>query len=231
LPSGAGFDICALQDDLAKSGFSYQEGLPDGFDFPGELSRLGPLIPQYSGELVRDVAPDPDMPDGLLSAYSTDAITPHTEWYEFAGRPPRYVALWGVFPARGPGGETLLADGYRFLETFAPADQRRMRTDSQRWRSTPTLARYGVGRLVRHPILEPHPQTPILRFSTHDLIADSEFAASYIATGLGFFAEHHLTFKIAENAVLIWDNWRMLHGRTAFTDRRRLLRRVLIGAT
>ena len=43
-----------------------------------------------------------------------------------------------------------------------------------------------------------------------------------------FFNENRLAIDIAPNAVLLWDNYRVLHARTGYTNPRRHLRRVWI---
>lgn len=171
---------------------------------------------------------DPAISDAVVSAANTAALTPHTESYEFPGLPPRYVALWCVRPTQGEGGETTLADGYRFLECFDPIEQRALHTNIYEWRSRPSLAREGVIMSARHPILTQHPAGLVMRYSNLDLVRSDDLVERYIDDGLYFFNATRFAVKIERNAVLIWDNWRMLHARNAFTDRNRLLRRILI---
>jgi len=224
-----GFDLPNTQDRLSKDGYAYLNGIPDGFDYPKELARIGPLLPQYAGELVRDVKPDPTVDDGVISAYGISELTPHTEWYEFSSLPPRYVALWCVHPADGPGGETTLADGYRLLDTFAPDERKRMFVDMYDWASR-GLAHEGVQHVSRHPILQLHSDTLVVRFSTLDLRRNDDLSSRYVTHGVRFFEANHVAIRIERGAILIWDNWRMLHARNTFSDRRRHLQRVLIGA-
>ena len=220
-----GLDVPKINIELASQGYSYIDNLPDGLDYAAELARIGPLIRQYAGELVRDIKPDPAFSDDITSPYNTSEVTPHTEWYEFSDLPPRYVALWCVSPADGPGGETTLADGYRILELFSPAQRQQMFSTIQEWTSH-VLKGVHIG---RHPILAMYSDTLVLRFSTNDLRRDNELSARYIDIGVDFFRAHRMEFRIARGAILIWDNWRMLHARNRFTDRGRHLRRVLIG--
>jgi alpha-ketoglutarate-dependent taurine dioxygenase len=46
--------------------------------------------------------------------------------------------------------------------------------------------------------------------------------------GLRHFQEHKIAFRLRTNDLLVWDNWRMIHGRNAFQDRRHHLRRMLL---
>jgi alpha-ketoglutarate-dependent taurine dioxygenase len=220
-----GLYLPRIREELAEKGYSYVDDLSDGLDYAAELTRIGPLIPQYAGELVRDIKPDPAFRDDITSPYNTSEVTPHTEWYEFSDLPPRYVALWCVSPADGPGGETTLADGYRIVDLFGPVQRQQMFITIQEWTSH-VLKGDHVG---RHPILATHSGNLVLRFSTNDLRRNTDLSARYIDSGVQFFRAHNVALKIERGAILIWDNWRMLHARNSFTDRRRHLRRVLIG--
>ncbi len=155
-PTITGFDLDTIRGELASAGYAHVRGLPESFDHPDELARLGPLVPQYGGALVRDVKPDPAVSNTIVSSANMAELTPHTEWHEFPGPPPRYVALWCVHPARGPGGETTLADGYRLLEDYTLPERERLTLDIRQWRSRPTLAREGVQQVAYHPIIEVH---------------------------------------------------------------------------
>lgn len=223
-------DVVTLVQSLLRSdGYVYLAGIPEEFDHLAELSRLGQLVPQYGGDLIREVRPLDDVGDDVVSASNTKELTPHTEWYEFPGTPPRFVALWCVRRATGGGGETTLADGYRFLRQFSPDEQAQLRSTRYAWRSSPSLAVHGIISSALHPFLEEHDGRLLLRFSTQDITsADDGLLRRFISAGNAYFAESRMEFGIAENDVLVWDNWRMIHARNAFSDRSRHLRRVLI---
>jgi alpha-ketoglutarate-dependent taurine dioxygenase len=214
---------------LAEDGYAYVTGVPDGFDYLSQLRRLGEPVRQYHGVLIREIRPEPDISDDVYSASNTQELTPHTESYEFEGLPPRYVALWCVQPAQSPGGETTLADGYRFLRQFSSDDQTAMRTRVYEWRSSPSLASQGVQMRALHPILESDASGLVMRYSSHDIVrVDDGLLPRYVDGGQQFFETSKLAVRIERNALLIWDNWRMMHARNGFTDRSRHLRRVLI---
>lgn len=223
-----GFDVETIRGQLASAGYAYVHGLPEGFDYPRELTRLGRLVSQYGDVLVRDVRPDPSVSNTVVSSSNMAELTPHTEWYEFPGPPPRYVALWCVQPAHGPGGETTLADGYLMLDQYTLGERERLMLDIREWRSRPTLAREGVREVAYHPILELRDSTVVLRFSTLDMLADDALSRRWVERGRAFFEANKLPIRIEQGALLVWDNWRMLHARNAFSDPHRHLRRVLI---
>ncbi len=224
--------LALVRQLLAADGYVYVTGVVDGFDYLSELSRLGEPMEQYNGALIRDVQPAPDIGNDVYSASNTRELTPHTESYEFDGLPPRYVALWCVQPAEGPGGETTLADGYHFIQQFSVPDQELMRSRVYEWRSSPSLAKRGIRMCARHPILESHPDGLVMRYSKQDIVrVDDGLLPRYVDGGQEFFDRNKVAVRIERNAVLIWDNWRIMHARNGFGDRRRHLRRVLLSAS
>src|SRR5262249_40878100 len=139
-PTITGFDVDTIQGQLASPASALVGGLPESFDYPGEWARFGPLVPQYGGALVRDVKPDPAVSNTVVSSANMAELTPHTEWYEFPGLPPRYVALWCVNPAEGPGGETTLVDRDRLLDDYTVPERERPILDLRHVRSRPAPA-------------------------------------------------------------------------------------------
>lgn len=210
-------------------GYVYLKDVPGGFDHLSFLAEFGDFMPQYDGELVWDLKPEPDM-DDLYHSRNTQALVPHTEGYEYPGRPPHYVALWCIRRAQGPGGATTLADGARLLARFTADERRIMRERAFEWHSSEGLARKNIHVSARHPILEQYRGYELLRYSYNNVTRDGdEFLEKYLELGNQFFEAEHEAFTIEENCLLLWDNWRMLHSRTAFEDRERHLKRVLVG--
>jgi len=68
----------------------------------------------------------------------------------------------------------------------------------------------------------------LLRFSTLDMLADDDLSRRWIEHGRAFFEATKTAIKIDRGGLLVWDNWRTLHARNAFSDPRRHLRRILI---
>src|SRR5262245_54403600 len=125
MSSNRHLDLASVRRALDRDGYCRVDGLPGDFDHVAQLGRLGPLVPQYDGELVRDVRPAAGIGADVVAANGTTELYPHTEWYEFPGVPPRYIALWCVHAHEGAGGETTLADGYRLLGEFSAAERSR----------------------------------------------------------------------------------------------------------
>ncbi|QQQ75755.1 TauD/TfdA family dioxygenase [Saccharothrix sp. 6-C] len=219
-----------ISESLKERGYAHVVPPSDrDVDYAAEVGRLGPLLPQYAGELVRDIKPSSEFDDEQFTPYNTKELRPHTEWYEFPELPPRYVAIWAVHAAEGPGGETTLADGYELVASFSPAEQEALAVNAYEWRTDPGRTPERVDRRAERPVLQHHPDGLVLRFSTMDLQVRDELSQRYVAEGVRFFDQHHVAVKVETNALLIWDNWRMLHSRTAFRDHQRHLRRALVG--
>jgi alpha-ketoglutarate-dependent taurine dioxygenase len=169
--------------------------------------------------------------DDVYHSNNTRALMPHTEGYEQPGLPPRYVALWCVTPSTGPGGETTLADGYEMLGGLTERDRELLRERRYEWHCSEGLARQGVHLSNSHPVLESYAGVDVLRYSYNNVeCVPDGLLIPYLEAGKEFFDREHSSVLMAQDALLIWDNWRMMHSRNAFTDRGRHFKRVLIGA-
>lgn len=125
-------DIATIRRLLKSEGYVYLKSISDGFDYLGELSKLGTPIPHQGSDYVKDIKPDQRAAAETYSSSNMRKLEPHTEWYEASGVPPRYVALWCVREAQGEGGETVIADGYSFLNACSRRTTRR-RTARLEW--------------------------------------------------------------------------------------------------
>jgi alpha-ketoglutarate-dependent taurine dioxygenase len=67
----------------------------------------------------------------------------------------------------------------------------------------------------------------VMRFSYNCVVhEDDEFLLNLRERVLEFFTETHITADYEPNSLLIWNNHRMVHSRTGYTDRNRHLRRI-----
>jgi alpha-ketoglutarate-dependent taurine dioxygenase len=70
-----------------------------------------------------------------------------------------------------------------------------------------------------------------MRYSSREMYeiepTDDDLHQRYVQGGIRFFADTHVEVAIERNALLIWDNWRVIHSRNAFSDPRRHLMRVI----
>jgi len=223
------FDPDTAHERLAKDGYIYVTSVPDDFDHAGWLAEhVGPLMEQYDGRTVWSIKADQRF-EGVYHSLNSQPLTPHTECYEWSGLPPRHLALWCVVPGEGDGGQTTLGDGLAFLDTLSEEERTAMATREWDFVSSDGLQQMHLGRAARHPMLERRAGAPpVLRFTCR-CIADPDgdpFLADMRQRLVRFFDETHIAVTYEPNALLVWDNHRMLHSRTGYSDVRRHLRRA-----
>jgi alpha-ketoglutarate-dependent taurine dioxygenase len=215
---------------MEEHGYVLICNVPDDFDQVRFCRTLGSFVPNYTGAVVGDVRPEPGM-DDVYHAGNTRPLTPHSEGYDFTVLPPKYIALWCVHPASGPGGETTLADTAPWVRTLTEAERETLEVTEYEWKTTEGVNRLGLDLHTKHPILEEHGSGLIVRFSCNNLIRDDDdFAAGLQRRWHGHFDADHVAVNYQRNDMLVWDNWRLLHARNAFSDRSRHLRRIQIAA-
>jgi alpha-ketoglutarate-dependent taurine dioxygenase len=222
VPSYAADDFAGL---LADHGYAYLDQVPDQFDHVAFCEQFGPLMPQYNDDLVFSITAD-DRYDHLNHPLSMNALAPHTDGYEYQETPPRYLALWCLVPPSDGGGRTTLADFDTFVETLSEEDRSRLVTNCYRFVSG--IEETPMARSAEHPLLEVRSEGQAIARYSYDYIehdADS-FLNTINERLLDFFDRTHVAVAYEPGALLIWDNHRMLHGRSGYLDRERHLRRV-----
>ncbi|XP_061183408.1 trimethyllysine dioxygenase, mitochondrial-like [Saccostrea echinata] len=165
------------------------------------------------------------------TAYTTLGLGAHTDNTYFMA--PSGIQVFHVLEHDGTGGETLLVDGFHAAETLR--------------RENPTAFQCLAETVVPHEfydqehrvrslgtVLTLHPTTKQLfsiRFNPYDRSPlhtvppeqIKEFYKSYAAlTEEIRKTENEVWLKLKPGMVLFVDNWRVMHGRSAFTGRRRV---------
>ncbi|KAF3889390.1 MULTISPECIES: TauD/TfdA family dioxygenase [Nostocales] len=208
---------------LKEQGYVYLEEIPDGFDYLGFVQNFGTLIPhKYNGEYVFSIKVEPNLGE-RYPAFTTSDVEPHTEGYEYEQIPLHYQCLWCVNPPSCGGGHTLLADGYSFVHSLTN-EEREYITNNHFDFVTPS------NNIVKHPLYDVEScEQPIIRFNFSSIKRDNAPHLNNITNRfLQFFDNEKISIKWSKNALLIWDNFRMLHSRTQYQDRERHLKRVYI---
>ncbi|AEV81266.1 Gamma-butyrobetaine dioxygenase [Actinoplanes sp. SE50] len=225
--SFARFDEAEYRRVLDEHGFVRAVDVPDGFDHAAFLSRFGRFRPGPSGKVIDDIVAEPGM-DDVYYGSNRRALLPHTEGYEFAGLPPRYLALWCRTPAAGDGGQTTIFDSRPVLAGLSAAERDFLRRTTFDFVSSEGLRRHGLGQTNRHPMLETVDGIELLRFSCNNVRLGERDgpARSLIRRVLDAWDDGHVAVTYARNDLLHFDNWRVLHSRNAYTDPRRHLRRI-----
>lgn len=218
------FTTGAFQALLHERGYVYLDKIPDGFDHTGFCREMvGELMPQYDGKLEYLIRAEEEF-QHLSHSLTTNPLKPHTDGYEFTGPPPRYIALWCLFPPADSGGRTTLCDVYRFLETLSAEERQTLA--QRRYRFVSGIEDTSIVRSASHPMIEEREGSPpIVRFSIDFVEADS-FLRDINQRLLSHDEHNHVAVAFETNALLVFDNLRMVHGRTGYQDRRRQLRRI-----
>lgn len=206
----------------------------------GHLARFGDLMPQFDGGIAHQVKMEPGY-DNVRFSKSRNEIGPHTEAPLFA-KPPRYLALFCHRQARCGSGHTALADGFAFLNSLGHAERALIRShlvDFATYNDTTGYPQGGAQFPLETRYLD---GKRILRFS-HNLFYYGDLHASNQRPSEGartnaqrdfldlverctaFFVQHKVEILIPDNAMLIWDNHRMLHARSEYADTNRHLTR------
>lgn len=210
------------------------------------LSALGTLLPQYTGELTYEVKALSGF-ENFQYSQSANTIQPHTEAPVYTP-PPRYLALQCRRQARCGAGHTLLADGFAFIQTL-PQDLRAQATTRLINFSGFCTPKGGANRApsVMSPVLSVgNDGTPILRFSYNvfrynnlhpslemdsrvDYSEGDAFFKAMCERAHVYFETNNVAVLIPDGGVLIFDNHRMLHARSAYKDQARHLTRYWVG--
>lgn len=215
------------KDKLAEDGIAVLAGIESEDEYLETVSEVGTLVPQYDGRIVWPIKADPKFDDHYHSL-NTKALNPHTECYEFTGVPPRYLALWCVQPNRDKGGETTLADGYAYVGSLEAEDRDFLETERFEFHSSSGIQASDLGRTAKHAVFDTETlDHPIFRFSYNCMDREGSARMARIADGcVAFFDDEQISHRWSKGDLLIWDNHRVLHSRSAYSDRDRELRRV-----
>jgi len=160
-------------------------------------------------------------------------LAAHTDGYAYGDLYPDYFLLSCVRASSG-GGDSFLVDGYAILDT--------MRTDKELHWVPDALMQVSIDQTesgMQHaisPIVQRNHEGRIMVRKTHDQkpAAGSKDPARDLAMIAAWqqiaerVAERAPRFKLTANQAVVVDNYRMLHGRDAYTDLNRLLWRVWI---
>lgn len=157
--------------------------------------------------------------------YTDAGIGLHTD-QPFLDAPPRYQLLHGIRSA-DHGGDSIVADGeaaFRYLESFdAEAAELLVETAVRFHRRQQHFEREVISPIITIRRGRVHVRSSYFTTAPYQLPFD-RVTAWYRAhdrfVRILRDPRHHYTFRLRPGDVLVYDNWRMLHGRTAFTGPR-----------
>jgi hypothetical protein len=216
------------------------------------LGRFGAIVPQYNGEDTWEVTMKPGF-ERLPYSQSRNGIGPHTE-VPVGNPPPHYLALHCHRQARCGQGHTRLADGMTFVRSLDAELQRYVHERPVQFAATlaPGTARRQT---LTVPIIDASARggRSVFRFSYNQFlygdVNPSEAALSGVSSGAStgvsprrggdsrdplvrlamlaasYFESEAVPVLIPDGHLMIWDNHRLIHARSTYSDPARHLTR------
>lgn len=217
--------LATWMNELAVQGFAVLEGVPTTEAAATELARrIAEPRSTVFGSMWRL---ESDMTAHRDSAYTTDYLEPHTDATYMTDAPG--TQMFCCLERTGDGGESILVDG------FAIADEIR-RSHPEAFDVLTTVAvpgRYlepGVHLAAERPVVRTDQSGRIVQVSLNNYdrapfwLPEPEMSAFYEAYGLfqAFVVDRERWFelRLEPGDALIFDNWRVLHGRRSYSGRR-----------
>lgn len=199
---------------------------PGGLFMQAVVNRLGVVNPHDSSRTaIWDVRYDPGSPSRTgARSHSLDAFPLHTDC-SFEDPPPRGMALYVVREDRLGGGLTGVVDGRAVLARLSPATRAILRDTTFRFRVPPEFAKDRPW--IEGPILDPHGNFRYRReiIDAGFLRADQEAALEALGRVLRD-PDLIVPLSMPRGMLLVLDNGRHLHSRTAIHDPDRHLKRI-----
>jgi alpha-ketoglutarate-dependent taurine dioxygenase len=219
---------------LKQFGYAYIQDLPADFQWIGFVQHLTQtqLMPQDNGEYISDIK-SVEGNELLSDSKSQNELRPHTD-ASYYHTPNKYQALWCVQPSQCGGGYTTLADGRAFLFHLTLEDQKKLMQYHCEF-----MSKDRTHKTIASILSFPQCGEVMLRFSYNILrhrdpspdvslqpSVDDPFLKNICDKVLDFFTKDHRAIRMEKHSLLIWDNHRMLHSRTAYSEPARHLQRI-----
>ncbi|KAE8153250.1 hypothetical protein BDV25DRAFT_127328 [Aspergillus avenaceus] len=168
------------------------------------------------------------------TAYTNEFLGAHTDNTYFTD--PSRLQLFHLLSHEGKGGENLLVDGFQAARQMFHENEENFMTLSnipQPFHSSGNED-FCIQPAEQMPVFNIHSRREKMyqiRWNNYDRAAKSDWPIEdqnrwyYAARHFDHVLkrrEYHLKTQLKPGTALIFDNWRMLHGRTAFTGKRRM---------
>ncbi|WP_367986648.1 TauD/TfdA family dioxygenase [Vibrio sp. NTOU-M3] len=223
-------EIEKVSSQLSEQGFVYLESLGEQFNYIEFVQNFGKLSTQYDGDAIWTIQSNDKFKD-VYHSMNNQELFPHTEYYESQGLPPRYLALWCVNPGNTGEGFTYLADTYPFFHSIEDdALVEKLSRIPLRYSSTEGLKLENHHLDAYHSILEKSDSGDlIVRYSSRCMHTSKNKDVHNAIEDLKQHIDNNIEkIQWKKHSLLIWDNYRMVHSRSAFINANRELKRLWI---
>lgn len=230
-----------LRSTIRQRGYVVVEGIGGPEAGRELLASLGVVIPQYDGRLTHEVRYQ-EQHQSRLYSQSANELPAHTEasgWQP----PPAFLALYCHRQARCGGGHTDLLTVESLLQELDSEEAATM-TDEPMLFPWP-LRGSGTGAILSVMLGTTPDGERLFRFNAnvltsnaYDPVIGTRLPADQLPLGergrmlaqrvQDIFLRRRVRFLIPDGGLLIWDNRRTLHARSAFEDRQRHLTRYFL---
>lgn len=196
---------------------------PDKPGVTAFLENLGSIYRQYGNNTVWDVVP---RFIGADTSVGNEYIPLHTEMNEFSV-PPDYVALFCVRNSHN-GGLLKLVDSHKLIRRLSETELKKLEDVVLKFRAKKSIEQ-DYGHIEQQaPILSLDDSNgSTIRFSKNAEVVNDKEVVSWFSEKIESLTVT-LNRQMKPNELLIWDNARILHGRSKFTDKDRLLWRICL---
>lgn len=235
-------DFADHKREIVQQGFTLIEDIRSDQQAVTTLAAFGKLMPQYDGSLSYQVKAAPGFERRSYSK-SVNTILVHTEapgW----NPPPKCLALHCRIQASCGGGHTDLADMRALTASLSEEERAALERDAVEWPGH-NMAGTGVAGVSRPIVERGDDGEEVFRFSynllttgQYDPPVDTitapadlplgDFGVRLTKQAEEFFREYRVSVLIPRDCILVWDNHRMVHARSAYRDSRRHLTRYWI---
>jgi alpha-ketoglutarate-dependent taurine dioxygenase len=198
-----------LQQAIDQDGYVYVSGV--GLDNPNKaleehISRISTPIAYLGLPMVMDLQPQPGYQPASFAG--TGEFDMHTDlsWHE---KPPLYIGMFCIAMESSGGGIPLLADGWKALADLDEEDAHFLRTEKVTF-PPPSHIDYAP---LSGPIIAERNGKTIVRFR-FDMLDDPQPAVRRYFEAIN---DNIIQIHPSPGSLFIFDNERMLHGRTGLT--------------
>ena len=223
--------MAGLLHQIAQYGFAFVHDMPATPEATEELlTSIGPIRNTHYGGFY-DFTSDLSSKD---TAYTAEALEPHTDNTYFT-EPSGLQALHMLSHTDGSGGKSSLVDGFGAAAQLYAIDQEAYRTLSMTSVHAHASGNEGISIQPAYsfPVLNHQPNLETLmqvRWNNADRAGiaanvqdvDRWYEAAAKFDALLNLPHNQYSFQLEPGSTLIINNWRVLHGRSAFTGMRRM---------